>query len=192
MRIVARCCLGTGLALTLLVAASTPVVATSPGVRPLVGAYYYLWNPENFAGGTLRAHLVPPQQPAGSLVNSQSPRTAARDITNARAAGINFFAIDWWPYDPGYSGADYRAADGAMRDFLAAPNIAQMKFAMFYETWNLGFDPGRRVHTGRPFRWSCTSTRHVDLRQALLPQSVVPPHTRPTGRLPLPDPDVDR
>ncbi len=58
-------------------------------------------------------------------------------------AGINFFAIDWWPYDPGYSGADYRAADGAMRDFLAAPNIAQMKFAMFYETWNLGFDPGR-------------------------------------------------
>ena len=143
MRIVARCCLGTALALTLLVAASTPVVATSPGVRPLVGAYYYLWNPENLAGGTLRAHLVPPQQPAGSLVNSQSPRTAARDITNARAAGINFFAIDWWPYDPGYSGADYRAADGAMRDFLAAPNIAQMKFAMFYETWNLGFDPGR-------------------------------------------------
>ena len=143
MRIVARCCLGTALALTLLVAASAPVIATSPGVRPLVGAYYYLWNPENFAGGTLRAHLVPPQQPAGSLVNSQSPRTAARDITNARAAGISFFAIDWWPYDPGYSGADYRAADGAMKDFLAAPNIAQMKFAMFYETWNLGFDPGR-------------------------------------------------
>jgi glycoprotein endo-alpha-1,2-mannosidase len=143
VRIVARCCLGTALALTLLVAASAPVLATSPSVRPLVGAYYYLWNPENFAGGTLRAHLVPPQQPAGSLVNSQSPRTAARDITNARAAGINFFAIDWWPYDPGYSGADYRAADGAMKDFLAAPNIAQMKFAMFYETWNLGFDPGR-------------------------------------------------
>jgi glycoprotein endo-alpha-1,2-mannosidase len=143
VRIVARCCLGTALALTLLVAASAPVIARSPGVRPLVGAYYYLWNPENFAGGTLRAHLVPPQQPAGSLVNSRSPRTAARDITNARAAGINFFAIDWWPYDPGYSGADYRAADGAMKDFLAAPNIAQMKFAMFYETWNLGFDPGR-------------------------------------------------
>jgi glycoprotein endo-alpha-1,2-mannosidase len=143
VRIVARCCLGTALALTLLVAAGAPVLATSPSVRPLVGAYYYLWNPENFAGGTLRAHLVPPQQPAGSLVNSQSPRTAARDITNARAAGINFFAIDWWPYDPGYSGADYRAADSAMKDFLAAPNIAQMKFAMFYETWNLGFDPGR-------------------------------------------------
>ncbi len=70
-----------------------------------MGAYYYLWNPENFAGGSLRAHLVPPQVPADSLVNSQSPQTAARDITNARKAGINFFAVDWWPYDAGYSGS---------------------------------------------------------------------------------------
>ena len=76
-------------------------------------------------------------------MNSQSPQTAARDITNARQAGINFFAVDWWPYDAGYSGADYQAADRSMKDFLAAPNIAQMRFAMFYETWNLGFDPGR-------------------------------------------------
>ena len=29
-----------------------------------------------------------------------------------------------------------------MKDFLAAPDISQMRFAMFYETWNLGFDPG--------------------------------------------------
>jgi len=122
---------------------ATPASAGTDAVHPLVGAYYYLWNPENFAGGTLRAHLEPPQLPASSLVNSRSPQTAARDISNARQAGINFFAIDWWPYDAGYSGEDYRAADGAMKDFLAAPNISQMRFAMFYETWNLGFDPGR-------------------------------------------------
>jgi len=142
----ARCRLGTVLALTLFVAASMetpPASATTEAVHPLVGAYYYLWNPENFAGGTLRAHLEPPQLPASPLVNSRSPQTAARDITNARKAGINFFAIDWWPYDSGYSGEDYQAADGAMKDFLAAPNISQMRFAMFYETWNLGFDPGR-------------------------------------------------
>ena len=142
----ARCRLGTVLALTLFVAASmeaTPASAGTDAVHPLVGAYYYLWNPENFPGGTLRAHLEPPQLPASSLVNSRSPQTAARDISNARQAGINFFAIDWWPYDAGYSGEDYRAADGAMKDFLAAPNISQMRFAMFYETWNLGFDPGR-------------------------------------------------
>ena len=29
-----------------------------------------------------------------------------------------------------------------MKAFLKAPNISQMRFAMFYETWNLGFDPG--------------------------------------------------
>jgi glycoprotein endo-alpha-1,2-mannosidase len=133
---------GVVLALTLFLAASAPPAPAS-SLHPLVGAYYYLWNPENFSGGTLRAHLVPPQFPSSSQVNSQSPQTAARDITNARQAGINFFAVDWWPYDAGYSGADYRTADNAMKDFLAAPNIAKMRFAMFYETWNLGFDPGR-------------------------------------------------
>jgi glycoprotein endo-alpha-1,2-mannosidase len=141
----ARWCLGLALALTLLSAAgaqgSTTPARTS-SVHPLVGAYYYLWNPENFAGGTLRAHPVPPQQPAGSLVNSLSPRTATRDITNARQAGINFFAMDWWPYDPGSSPRIAEQAN-AMKAFLAAPNISQMRFAMFYETWNLGFDPGR-------------------------------------------------
>ncbi len=141
----ARCCLGVVLSLALVSAAagqaaSKPVQASA--VQPLVGAYYYLWNPANIASGSLRAHLVPPQVPGNSLVNSQSPQTAARDITNARKAGINFFAVDWWPYDAGYSGADYRQSDAAMKDFLAAPNIGQMRFAMFYETWNLGFDPG--------------------------------------------------
>jgi glycoprotein endo-alpha-1,2-mannosidase len=74
-------------------------------------------------------------------VDSQNPKTAARDIATAHQAGINFFAIDWWPHDPGYSGADYQQADAAMRDFLAAPDLHDMKFAMFYETWNLGFNP---------------------------------------------------
>src|SRR6202020_2248938 len=95
----ARCCVGAVVTASLLMASTLPAAATSPEAHPLVGAYYYLWNPENFAGGTLRAHLVPPQLPAGSLVNSQSPRTAERDITNARRAGINFFALDWRPDD---------------------------------------------------------------------------------------------
>jgi glycoprotein endo-alpha-1,2-mannosidase len=141
VRMMARCCLGAALGLALLVAATLPASAKSPTVHPLVGAYYYLWNPENFAGGTLRAHLVPPQLPAGSLVNSQSPRTAARDITNAHRAGINFFAMDWWPYDPGSSPRIAEQAN-AMKAFLQAPNISQMRFAMFYEAWNLGFNPG--------------------------------------------------
>ena len=108
--------------------------------KPLVGAYYYLWNPENLPSGSLRAHLVPPQLPSAASVDSRNPATAARDIAGAHRAGIDFFAIDWWPYDPGYSAEDYRGADAAMHDFLRAPDLGLMKFAMFYETWNLGFD----------------------------------------------------
>ncbi len=114
--------------------------ASQKPVHPLVGAYYYLWNPQNMTTGTMREHLVPPQAPPASSVSSASSRTAARDIANAHRAGVDFFALDWWPYDQGYSAEDYRWADDNMNDFLAAPDLKQMKFAMFYETWNLGFD----------------------------------------------------
>ena len=86
-----------------------------------------------------------PSSPPASLVNSRNPRTAERDIANARKAGINFFALDWWPYVAGVSGRDYQGADAAMKDFLAAPNLDQIQFAMFYETWNLGFIPVREA-----------------------------------------------
>ena len=112
--------------------------------RPLVGAYYYMWNPENLiAGGSLRQQLVPSQRPPFGLIDSNRTSTATRDIANAHKAGIDFFAIDWWPYDPAFSGRDYLTADAAMKEFLAAPDLHEMKFAMFYETWNLGFDASR-------------------------------------------------
>ena len=119
--------------------------ARSDGLtRPLVGAYYYLWNPENLiAGGSLRSQLLPPQRPPFGLIDSNKTQTATRDIANAHKAGIDFFAIDWWPYDPAFSGRNYLTADAAMKEFLAAPDLREMKFAMFYETWNLGFDAGR-------------------------------------------------
>ena len=120
-------------------AASPP--ASRAAAHPLVGAYYYLWNPQNMATGAVRAHLVPPQTPPSPLVSSASPKTAARDIANAHRAGIDFLALDWWPYDQGYSAQDYRWSDANMTAFLAAPDLGEMKFAMFYETWNLGFDP---------------------------------------------------
>ena len=126
-----------------LAPADARATAPHPQAHPLVGAYYYLWNPENLSTGTLRAHLVPPQAPPPSLVDSSNPSTATRDIANARRAGIDFFAVDWWPYDPGYSGRDYRRADAAMGSFLAARDLRRIRFAMFYETWNLGFQPVR-------------------------------------------------
>jgi hypothetical protein len=89
----------------------------------------------------LRTHLNPSQAPPPALVNSASQQTAARDIANAHRAGVNFFALDWWPFDRGHSAEDYRWSDANMKNFLAAPDLGEMKFAMFYETWNLGFDP---------------------------------------------------
>ena len=169
-----------------------PAAAQSPAVHPLVGAYYYLWNPENFAGGTLRAHLDPPQVPASSLVELPEPADGRPGHHERRQAGINFFAIDWWPYDAGYSGADYRTADKAMKDFLAAPNISQMRFAMFYETWNLGLRPWERVHAGHVPDGAALRLGHGRLRQALLPQSLLPADPRATRRLLVPDPDPDR
>jgi hypothetical protein len=137
--------------------------------HPLVGAYYYLWNPENLiAGGSLRSQLAPPQTPPSGLIDSNRTPTATRDIANAHKAGINFFAIDWWPYDPAFSGRNYLTADAAMKEFLAAPDLREMKFAMFYETWNLGFDapvsrrpfPGRRscISTRTCWRWPSTTS----------------------------------
>ena len=142
MRMMARCCLGVALGLTLLVAATLPAAAKSPrcirSSAPTTTSGTRRTSPAGrYAPISSRRSCLP-----AALVNSQSPRTAARDITNARKAGINFFAIDWWPNDPGYSGEDYQKADDAMQSFLKAPNISQMRFAMFYETWNLGFDPG--------------------------------------------------
>jgi glycoprotein endo-alpha-1,2-mannosidase len=130
---------------TALGAGAASAASKSDGLtHPLVGAYYYLWNPENLiAGGSLRSQLVPPQRPPFGLIDSNKTQTATRDIANAHKAGINFFAIDWWPYDPAFSGRNYLTADAAMKEFLAAPDLRQMKFAMFYETWNLGFDAGR-------------------------------------------------
>ena len=103
-----------------------------------------MWNPENLiAGGSLRQQLLPPQRPPFGLIDSNQTSTATRDIANAHKAGVDFFAIDWWPYDPAFSGRNYLTADAAMKEFLAAPDLHEMKFAMFYETWNLGFDAGR-------------------------------------------------
>ena len=152
-----RCVRRAGVVLPALVAMTAATVSTTglqlPGsaspmssgpsrVRPTVGAFYYLWNPQNLTTGTLRAHLVPPQVPPAAEVASDTRAAVARDITNAHQAGIDFFAVDWWPYDPGFSGRDYRQADSVMSEFVKAPNLRQMKFAMFYETENLGFDPG--------------------------------------------------
>jgi len=102
--------------------------------HPLVGAHYHLWYPENFGQGFLRGRLVPPQSPALGRYRSDDPAVAEQHIAWAAASGIDFFTLDWWPTRPAQN---QRAFDG----FLAADNIEDIRFCIFYETWDLGFDP---------------------------------------------------
>jgi hypothetical protein len=110
----------------------------------LVGSYYYLWFPQNLAQGTLRADLIPPQGPNPATDVSSDPATAATAITQANQAGVNFFALDWWPLTnwTGRPLADRQAEDANMAAFLKAPNIGKIKFCMMYETYALDFNSG--------------------------------------------------
>ncbi len=113
-------------------AADPPPTPASPQ-SPLVGAYYSDWFPSNSIQGTLRQHLVPAQGTDPTQVNSADPSTAEAAIAQASRSGVSFFALDWWPS---------RAAQNQNVDaFLRAKNLGDIKFCMFYETWDLGFDP---------------------------------------------------
>lgn len=98
---------------------------------PLIGAYYYLWYPENLAQGSLGSHLVPPAGPAPADEVSASPDDAARAISQATSAGIDFFALDYWA---NRLDLNARIESG----FLQAPNLSSIHFAINYETQALG------------------------------------------------------
>lgn len=124
------------------VPASTWTPWNSRDGKLLVGAYYYQWFPQNLAQGTMRAHLVPPQGPNPATDVSSNPATAQRAITEAHRAGVNFFALDWWPKNNWYGRPlDAKLSEDANTTaFLAAKNISSIKFCMFYETFGLDFN----------------------------------------------------
>jgi glycoprotein endo-alpha-1,2-mannosidase len=104
--------------------------------RTLVGAHYYHWYPGNWAQGTLRAQLDPPQQPELGHYDSAEPAVAEQHIEWASAHGIDFFTLDWWP-------VRHQENQVGITGFLEARNIDDISFSIFYETWDLSFDPDR-------------------------------------------------
>lgn len=98
---------------------------------PLIGAYYYLWYPENLAMGSLGSHLIPPAGPDPAGEASSDPAVAARAISQATSAGIDFFALDYWA---NRLDQNSRIDSG----FLKAPNLSSIHFAINYETQALG------------------------------------------------------
>jgi glycoprotein endo-alpha-1,2-mannosidase len=104
---------------------------------PLVGAYYSDWFPANSTQGTLRQHLVPNQGADPTKVHSNSPEVAEQAIARGAQSGISFFALDYWPRRP--------AQNRNIAAFVRAKNLDDIKFCIFYETWDLGFDAPREA-----------------------------------------------
>jgi hypothetical protein len=102
--------------------------------RPLVGAHYYHWYPGNWDVGTLRAQLDPPQETVLGRYDSTDPAVAEQHIEWASAHGIDFFTLDWWP-------VHHQENQQGIAAFLAARNLDDIAFTIFYETWDLAFDP---------------------------------------------------
>jgi hypothetical protein len=121
-------------ALVWLLLAASALAASggdADGVPYLVGAHYYVWYPANFREGYLRGTLRPAQMPALGEYDSTDPRVAERHIELARAHGIDFFTLDWWPGRP-------ERNDAIDAGFLRASNIDSIRFCMFYESSALG------------------------------------------------------
>ncbi len=114
------------------VTGSDPVTGSAADI--LVGAHYYLWFPTRFEGETyLRARLRPAQAPLLGEYSSLSPAVAEQHIAWASEFGVDFFTLDWWPRDPHRR---LRIDQGV----LAARNIGEIRFCIFYELWDLGYD----------------------------------------------------
>ena len=117
-----------------------------------MGAHYYLWFPDNFAGGKyLRARLLPNQLPVLGEYSSASATIAEQHIAWATSAGIDFFTLDWWP------GVTLRNAR-IEQSILAARNLDSIRFCIFYELGGLGYDPRHRAAPSSTVRpWSASS-----------------------------------
>lgn len=117
----------------------SPIPVADPATlapRPLVGAHYYHWYPGNWSTGTLRAQLVPAQEPMLGRYSSTDTAVAEQHIAWASEHGIDFFTLDWWP-------TQHQENQTAIPRFIEAANIRDISFAIFYETWDLAFDPAR-------------------------------------------------
>ncbi len=138
----------------LLLSPPSPVRAWD-GPQYLVGAYYYVWYPDNFRHGYLREKLRPAQAPLLGEYDSRDPEVARQHIAWASRYGIDFFAVDWWPS---------REQQNAVisQGLLQAPNLGDIKFCIFHETWELAFRP---TDGKSPFTKSVTDKFIADIKK---------------------------
>jgi hypothetical protein len=121
---------------------SLPAVQTE---RLLVGAHYYIWYPRNFKQGYLRGCLTPPQTFAAGNYRLNDPAVLEKQIAWCSQYGIDFLTIDWWP------GND-KETDRFLKALYRTPNLEDIRFCAFYETWGW-------VLTGTSAAHDSTATR---------------------------------
>jgi glycoprotein endo-alpha-1,2-mannosidase len=108
--------------------------------RYMIGAYYYLWYPENWRDGYVNGLLDPSQEPALGKYDSSDLKTLEQHIAWSSQYGIHFLAVSWWPNQP--------LLDRKLKkNFLRAKNINDIKFCIFYETAGLGLVDDRITFT---------------------------------------------
>jgi hypothetical protein len=125
-----------------------------------VGAHHYLWFPQVFDGRRyLRARLRPAQEPQLGEYSSASTAVAEQHIAWAASAGIDFFTLDWWPTVPLRNALIDQAV-------LAARNIGDIRFCVFYELADLGYDvaSGATVFDGETIRRFLTDMEEIATR----------------------------
>ena len=164
----------------------SPVPTHPPSVwSPLIGAYYSDWFPTNSAQGTLRQHLVPAQgaDPDHRRLGRPPGGRAGHRPGHPRAGSTSSHS----------TGGPRRPAQNKNVDaFLKARNLADIKFCMLYETWDLGFDPGNESTPVTPSMEVAFDLDLLLVRPRLLRQSQLSAHRRAPGGRAVPEPDIDR
>jgi len=123
---------GRALALVMLVVAAAcdgrDGVSGSADGRWLVGAYYYVWHErEEWQKGYLGPQLVPPILPLLGEYSSADPAVAAQHVRWAAEYGIDFLAVSW-------AGPESQTDRHLQSGLLQAPNLGDVRFAIFYES----------------------------------------------------------
>ena len=102
----------------------------SGAAKPLVGAHYYSWFPENWSHGYIGRVTKPQIKPALGEYRSGTAAVFEKHLALGLNAGIDFFILDWW--------AQRSEVRRRVRDFVANPEtLSGMKFAIQYESGDL-------------------------------------------------------
>lgn len=131
-----RAKVGWCLGLILFLVGCSETTGPRPSLPILVGAYYYVWYPENWREGYINGRLKPQQLPALGQYDSGDMRTIEQHIAWSSRYGIDFWAVSWWPDQP--------ATDKILAEkILKARNIGDIRFCIFYESGGLGLEADR-------------------------------------------------